>query len=623
VIRGLRRLLLGVAAGMLGGALVGLVEAMFILSTVAQATEYAALFYAAVLYAIAGAALGVVAGGALAVIGLVWRSISDPLVYTLSFLGVFCYAGYEVTTLVAERFFYEGQGVPAGVDWSVRGGFAVLGVLILWLGPIFLTRTPFKIVLKPRGTVALFGMITALAAVFSFAPARGSPFGTMHPDRASDAPDDAPNLLVIVVDSLRADAVGAYGAPPRSPHMDRLAGEGIVYERAYASASWTRPSFATLLTGVSPSAHGVTNEIAVLPDEVETLAEALAEAGYVTGGLPNRFDLSQAFNFQQGFDYYRLLEPEYALGAAGSASQLSVFTAARRRGIQLGGEQREVSRYYQPADVALGQAQEFIDARSDGRPWFLVVHLMDPHPPYFTHPYNGRALDPLAPTPHQEGALQAAYAQEIQWMDGELGTFLDWMRQEGHYDETAVMLTADHGVEFFDHGAWGHGTTLYDELLHVPLVLKLPGGERAGERSRAQVRLLDVAPTLAQLGGHPGETRWQGRSLLDVEDRRPRVLFAETRYMGNLLTAVRSEGWKFIVSNAGNPRGHAPEELYRVTRDPDERQDLAGRSPELQGRMDMMMLRELRATLRVSVADTVTELDEATAARLKTLGYME
>jgi len=395
----------------------------------------------------------------------------------------------------------------------------------------------------------------------------------------------------------------------------------VVYERAYASSSWTRPSLTTLLTGVSPSAHGVTDEIAVLPDAVETLAEALAEAGYVTGGLPNRFDLSQAFNFQQGFDYYRLLEPEYALGAAGSASQLAVFTAARRRGVLLGRERREVARYYQPADVALGAAQEFIDARRDGRPWFLFVHLMDPHPPYFSHPYSGEALDPMAPTPNQEGALQAAYAQEIRWMDGELGTFLTWMRQEGHYDDTAVVLTADHGVEFFDHGAWGNGTTLYDELLHVPLILKLPGGERAGERSRGQVRLLDVAPTVAALGGHPGEPRWQGRSLLDPEDRRPRVLFAETRHMGNLLMAVRSEGWKFIIANAGNPRGHAPEELYRVTRDPDERQDLAGRSPELQGRMDNMLLRELSASLRVSVADTETELDEATAARLKTLGY--
>lgn len=626
--------LLGAAGGLLAGALVGLGEALILQSAVAVSTEYVALFYAAVLYALIGAALGLVPGLLLGAAAAAGRRISPQATYTFSFLLVCCGLGWLIVRSLLDRYFYLGLGLPAVAEAAAAAGIAALALLILWLGPIFLTRTPFKIVLVPRGTVALNVAMALLTAVFSFAPSRGSPYGTLNPPPRAVLPAHAPDVLVILVSSLRADRVD----PQRTPHIASLARDGLVFERAFSSASWTRPGAASLLTGMVPRTHGATLPVSVLPDEVDTLAEAMAEAGYVTGGLPNSAWLTRSANFQQGFDYYRFLAPEYAAGATETASRLTLYPVAEAVRDRLSGSRR-VERHYAPVEEALGYAREFIDARGDGRPWFLFVHLADPSPPWFAHTDDGRAVD-RPPPGSDPAAASAAYDGELRWMDGELGTFLEWMKQEGHYDDTLILLTADHGIELGERGGFGAGETLYDELLQVPMVLKLPGGELAGGRVPWQVRTLDAPPTLMRIVDQLGSPLWQGRDLLEGDmhqllngpGRPPgkvlvhpldRPVFAETIFRGAALSAIRAYGWKLIRANRGNPRGLKPVELYHVADDPTERTDRSGRAPERQGSLDKLLAEQITGAASVSVYRATAELDESTRARLEALGYME
>ncbi len=628
------RPLLGAAAGLLAGALVGLGEALVLQSAVAVSTEYVALFYAAALYGLIGAALGLIPGLLLGAAAALGRRISPQATYTASFLLVCCGLSWLIVRSLLDRYAYLGLGLPRGAELAAGAGVAGLALLILWLGPIFLTRTPFKIVLTPRGTVALNGALALLTAVFSFAPPRGSPYGTVDPPLRAGPPERTPDVLLILVSSLRADRVN----PEHTPHIADLARDGLVFERAFSSSSWTRPGAASLLTGMVPRSHGATLPVSVLPDEVDTLAEAMTEAGYVTGGLPNSAWLTRSANFQQGFDYYRFLAPEYVAGASETASRLRLYPLAEALRDWLSGGRWRAERHYTPADEALGYAREFIDARRDGRPWFLFVHLADPSPPWFDHG-GGRGLELPPPGADPAGAI-AAYEGELRWMDGELGTFLDWLKREGHYENTVILLTADHGIELGDRGGFGAGETLYDELLQVPLVLKLPGGELAGSRVPWQVRTLDVAPTLTGIVGRLGSPIWQGKDLLDGDlprllsgPGRPngrvvvhpldRPVFAETIFRGAALSAIRDRGWKLIRANRGNPRGLGEVELYHIADDPAERRDRSGEDPERQAALDRALVEQITVAASVSVYRATAELDEASRARIEALGYME
>jgi arylsulfatase A-like enzyme len=602
--RALRRVLHGAAAGLLGGSMVGILEALFVLSASAQSVEYVALFFAAVLYAALGAALGGAVGALLAPLAAAWRRLDDPVIFSACYTAAASVMGLHISRAVVDAYVYSGRGLTDGGEAAVVGAWLALAAVMLWLGPIFLTRTPFKILLKARGVGALFGAIALLTATFSFAPGRGSPYGTLDPDKPSSLPDDSPGILLIVVDALRADAVGgAGGGESLTHHIDDLAADGVVFESAFASAAWTRASVASLLTSMAPTAHATGRAVSTLPDEVDSLAEVLGGEGYVTGGLVTSLDLARSFNFHQGFDFFRFLAPELPLGATETASQLTLYAEVVAALERWRPPEPRPERYYQPAHVALGHAREFIDARQDGRPWFLFLHLMDPAPPFFD---RGRE-QALTPGDDSEiDALREAYSSEIRSLDGELGRFFEWMKREHHYQDTAIVLVSDHGQEFLEHGGLGNGETLYDEQLHVPLVVKLPRGGRAGQRVQWQVRLIDVAPTLAGLVGLTPPRRWQGRGLFEEGGRKglvsgDRLVFAEQSWRGNMLAAVRAEGWKIIQAGPENPRGLPPTELFNLAEDPGERHNLAGQAPEKQTELDWMVRQQQDMAASVSV----------------------
>ncbi len=314
-----------------------------------------------------------------------------------------------------------------------------------------------------------------------------------------------PNVLVYLIDTLRADHCTPYGyARDTTPNLARLAAEGITFERAYSQAPWTRPSVATLFSSYLHSFHGASKSTGLAP-QIDTLAERLRRAGYATAGfLANAHVHGASLNFEQGF------------------SQFEAIEKARKRGD---------SRANQVHDSALA----WLDANRD-RPFFLYLHTIDPHAPYdppestvgtWSGNYEGemtprrtnaRELTDRAPLPPAD--LQQVidlYDEEILYNDREFGKLCEWLREKGLWDDTIVLVVSDHGEEFADHGGFGHGTVLWNELLQVPLLLKPdrragdpPGGVRVAER----VRVMDVPQTLLmRCGIEAPESEFMGVDL--------------------------------------------------------------------------------------------------------------
>jgi len=335
-----------------------------------------------------------------------------------------------------------------------------------------------------------------------------------------------PDILLVVVDTLRADAAGfsrAEGAAA-TPVLDALAAEGTVFETCRAPSSWTKPSTASLLTGLHPTEHGALGFESVLPGEASTLAEILRAAGWRTAAFSDNPFVSAEYGFAQGFDSFRGRSPStlargtLLLHAAGQVRLRLAGGAAYSfgPGVDLG------------ADRVLGGALEFLLA-PDPRPAFAYVHLIEPHYPYAPPPpFDGgrRRVDP----PHSSGILpfdsfpalppedvevmRANYRGEASAADAALGRALGALRRERRLAGMLVAVTSDHGEEFHEHGGWTHGQSLYEELVRVPLVVRAPdGGPGRGRRTAVPASLVDLAPTLLDLAGVATGARFSGRSL--------------------------------------------------------------------------------------------------------------
>ncbi|MAY81465.1 MAG: hypothetical protein CL930_11860 [Deltaproteobacteria bacterium] len=663
-----KQLRLAISGGLIAGAFVGLCEALYILGG-ASTGEYGALLYATVLYGALGAGGGAGFGVGFAVLSLVKLKFVDHRVWTLGFLGIFCGMGLVITRYIANKAVYLEQGVPTKGMLTILAIYGLLGLVGLWLGKIVLTQTPFKVLLAPRGTLAAYGGLLLLTAVFSFSPDTGARSGVLAPDREQDASlQERPNMLIIMADTLRADHLGTYGFDgPISPAIDAWADDSVVFEKAFAPASWTRASTASLFTAMAPSSHSCDVKVAMLPDDVTTIAELLQEQGYVTGGWPNNINVTRSFNFQQGFDWFEYQAPEYIAGATESSSQLSMYNVVRKVRDRVTGDKKRVVDYYQPADAVLDNTRTFIEA-NEGKRWFGFVHLMEPHDPYFKYPYNGEAYgraEMERPPDELVGPMRKAYEQEITAMDAELGKFFEWLKTEGLYDNTVIVLTSDHGEEFLEHGGWWHGTTLYDEQLHVPLIVKLADSQWGGTRVPWQVRLLDAPSTLAVLGGANPPMEWQGDDLFeedfaavsvvlnsppapavaegdadaDVEedidappplptraeliDHRERIVLSEENFEGNILSSVRADGWKYIRANEGNPRGLQTEELYDVVADSGEQKNLAGKNGKKQTELSEILRDELEQSMTMKVESQDADISMEDCERMRALGYIE
>ena len=628
-----RGLVVGCSAGVFAGALVGIGEAIVIGISSAGATGARVFLYGPLAYGLFCGAFGAGLGFVTAVTGRWMKRYALPEreafgYFAAAIFGMFSFAlgAFRIRRDVFhEELVWKsaiGLGVLLGCAIVAAGVSAVLARGLRSL----VQRKPFDRLPRASTAVVLLALLGVGLAGNLALGARGAG----KADLGGGPPGEAAkgNVLFLVVDTLRADHLSMYGYERGStPNLDRLADDAIRFDQAFTNSSWTRPSFASILTGRLPSSHGVMAKSDALPDAVTTLPEALKGAGYTTAGYATNFNVAPYFNFHQGFDEYVYLEPEFVLGADDASAKLLLMQFIRQRiekARAVGGEVLPGTAY-QDAETVNEHLLGWLDRKPEA-PWFLFVGYMDPHDPYFTHPYDGSGYARAAhqhPDPSEADMLSSLYDGEISYWDAELGKLLEALKARGLYDDLTIIITSDHGEEFYEHGGFWHGTTLYDEQVHVPLLVKLPESRRGGTAVRHWVQSIDLMPTVLRLHDLPIPEGVQGGDIFTGTD----VIYAEESHEGNVLESVReldgTDEYKLITANKGNPRGLEPVELYRVDLDPAEQQNLAPTSPD-QVRMATKALLQQRARAQQNAvaADSVA-LDDDVAAHLEALGYME
>ena len=374
-------------------------------------------------------------------------------------------------------------------------------------------QTPFSF-MRRACILSLFLMLPALAA----------------------AAADPPNVILITLDTVRADRMGFLGSKlGLTPQLDALASEGVVFEHAYSQAPITPVSHATILTGTFPQFHGIRNFGDRLPPTVPFLPDVLHAQGYHTGAFVGSIILDPKNGFASGFE-----------------RGFDVYSAGFHR--QKTGERREAS-MQRRGEVTLGFALEWLGQQKGG-PFFLWFHLWDAHDPY------------NPPEPFRSRFPNTPYNADIAYVDSVVGKLLDYLRSQGLYDRTLIAVAADHGESLGDHGELTHSIFLYDATIHVPLLLKLPAHRFAGQRVSATASLVDLAPTVIDALGQAPPPAMQGHSLLPLignphPENRPSLATGDH--------SERSFGWSALVSlRLGNQlyvRAPKPE-LYDLASDP-------------------------------------------------------
>ena len=420
-------------------------------------------------------------------------------------------------------------------------------------------------------------------------PAAPSP-GASPPKRTA-----RPNVVLITLDTARADAFGAYGqARPTSPEIDRMAREGVVFEQVSTASPSTLPSHATILTGRFPIAHGVrSNRGYVLDEDQTTLAEILAGRGYVTAAEIAAPVIGRRTGLDQGFAHYR--EP----GDFGITRKRRVVDADLVEGYDRDG-----------ADITQ-QGLAFLEAqRAASRPFFLWLHYFDPHVDYAAPPEFARGLE------------DSPYHAEIRYTDHQVGRVLEALRRTGLRDRTLVVLTSDHGEGLGEHQERTHSFHVYDATMRVPLVVWGPDSVPRGRRVTVPVRTADIAPTILDWAGLPVLPGMQGRSLRGLADSSSRSAEPAPGYgesiehravFGSSMLRMWREGpWKYIHKLAP--------ELYHTGRDPGETEDLARAEPARVEAMRAALVDFVEAG--AGAASSGQAIDAAQRAQLRALGYV-
>ncbi len=634
--RGLRTSFEGVLAGSCAGVLIGVAEAGWLSSRAPDVSAVPLLLWAATAYALSCAPLGLAVAWGMP--GLAWvvgrttgRTLHANDVAVPAFAGALLLCGVWVGRA---RFYMDvapsRETAPAPllvVGVSLACGLALAVAVVA--------------VARWRGARALFAGSLILSGLAALGLALRHPAPTTP---ASEIPVDAPvealakpgspDVFLIVADTLGARYLNLYDrdAPARTPTLDALAADGVLVADHCAQSSWTKPGFASIVTGLRPRRHAALDQDAELPEGATTVAEVFAAHGYETLGYSNvNPNNSSGANFDQGFEHFIDLSPSDAwLGAPWSGTSLVLYRQAiSPLAKRLVGA--NAHHFYQPADAYTDLVLKRLRERRDHRPLFALLHYMDPHSPYMGGRVQGRPMSgnpghPAADTVSPEQLIRG-HTADIEFMDAHLGRLVDGLRQLDLYEDAVIAFTSDHGEEIYEHAAWGHGDSLYEEVLRIPLILKLPKGAGKGTTRPGLTQQIDVAPTLLSLAGLEVPGEMTGRPVLGRDGTPPAeaagFCFSTLQSRGNDMDAARNQGATLIRTRETDQERLAPFELYDLRRDPGQQRNLAGqgdpREGALEAALDQALDRDEANSLDASQMQTGSELE----SRLRALGYLE
>lgn len=408
----------------------------------------------------------------------------------------------------------------------------------------------------------------------------------------SESDVEKPNVILLTLDTLRADHLACYGYPDvRTPNLDSLARKGVLFEQAATNSPLTLPAHCSILTGMYPTYHGVRiNGNTALNDEQMTIAEVLSAQDYQCGAFIGAFVLDGRWGLKQGFQHYD-----------------DQFDLKKYKHIDLGAVQR-------PGNEVIDAALDWLEEQKS-TPFFAWIHLYDPHTPY----------EPPEPYLSEYGprGLAGLYDGEIAFMDEQIGRCLSWLEDNGLDESTILILVGDHGEGLGSHGEGTHGYFIYDYAVHVPLIIVTPFEGLRGVRVSSQVRIVDIFPTLMEIAAviPPAETH--GRSLLPLmfrpQKKEDGFAYAESmspnlQFGWSSIHSLRTTQYKYIDT----PKA----ELYDLTRDPGEHTNLLRQYPDIAREMKDTLDRLMEETSRGAPTPQAANLDKETIEKLSALGYI-
>jgi choline-sulfatase len=452
------------------------------------------------------------------------------------------------------------------------------------------------------------------------APEAAQARGIAPESPVAEAKDQAKSVIVLLIDTMRADHLHAYNKTTRvsTPNLDAFAAEGTVFEAAQAPENWTKPSVASVLTGLYPMSHGTKQSESRLSDKALMVSEVFQQAGFATGTFLANGYVSDKFGFKQGWDQYTNYIRENK-----STSAENVFR----------------------------DAGNWVEAHKDKR-FFLYIQTIDPHVPYdppaeFLKMYDAEAytgsIRPRSTPDMLEKAktvppklvfndrdrqyLEALYDGEVSYHDRYLGVFIERLKKLGLYDKVMFVVTADHGEEFYDHGSYGHGHSVYQELLHVPFIARFPGVVPA-RRISDTVSTVDVSPTVLASAGVAIPEVMEGKNrmphMLGALPTGPAVAFSDFLDDRRVIRAGR---WKLILRGLNAT-------LFDLKTDPHEQTELDPKTHPIAMRYCRILLGQflgardrgdwlsaVQKRKSVDLKSEAAEMDDATKAGLKALGY--
>lgn len=656
----------GILGGIWVGSLVGIAEMAWLWR---DGVDASVLPWAWGLYGLAGLGPGLVFGGGIALLAKL-----GPRVRAMAFPGGAALAGVALAAIVGRYVLNRDVFSESMPLWATAA--LVLGALVLGAIGVGVVRPKLESrALAALGGVWLTGLVIAVAIGW---------IGTVQLDTRGWGPSetaappsellDKPDVLFIMVDTFRADHLDHPDVD--TPHLDRLRADSVTFEQAFSASSWTRPGVASMWSSRLPTSHTADTKGSRLPEEVVTWSEVLRSSGVRTGAFVNNINVTASFGFDQGYDTFVYEAPAYPFGATEGVFGLALYKVLHRVEERVSGG-GPVERYYQPADVVLGHADTWMQAQGAAR-WALFVHLMEPHDPYFDEAGRGYArATNQHPDPSEEADLRAMYADEVERLDAHLGRFFDTLREQERYDDLLIVLTSDHGEEFYEHGGWWHGNALYGEQTQVPLVVKLPGNRFGGARPGWSVRTLDVPPTLSARLGLPAHADWEGKDLFDedvmahlismeapeavpeeeepsdveagdaveapdeapavdpatlcMQERRDaldRIIVMELDFEGNEVAGVRGSGLSWYKAEPGGTRELPPQALFDTVADPTEQADLLAQGASVCSRFaedwaaDQALALEAARAAGGDIQGADVQTSAADRQRLCALGYL-
>lgn len=445
-----------------------------------------------------------------------------------------------------------------------------------------------------------------------------------HGERTPEPPSTPQNVLLYIADTLRADSLSFYGGSVvETPHLDSLARDGTVFERAYATSSWTRASVGSMLTGLYPDVHGAETRNDVLGEHLVLLPEIFSQHGYRTAAIVTNPNVGARYGFDQGFDEF-----------------IELFGRRVRKMVdqQTANQAQAAAVDFVGSDEVTERAIAWIEA--DSAPFFLFILSIDPHWPYepparfdrYRGSYSGRidedrdAIFRARLSGAERQRIRSLYYGEIAFNDDSLGRLLDHLRAAGSYEDTTIVFASDHGEEFWDHGKTMHGRTLYEEAIRVPLVIRSRGRRASRTRMREPVDLTDIAATLLALAGFPLPYELDGRSLFARSSAPAKLAYSTLELDQRSFDSIIDPPWKLIRNRTDETL-----QLFDLAADEAESWNVWGKEPGRAKALREALLEQTSRSARRraqlqrnesprTVPDSL--LPEAEVMQLKALGYM-